>query len=328
MDGEVEIGPVEADRRFGVDRRPSSPALRGLGAKTILVDVDERALPFDVLESKLLAPTGRPENVSRTALVNRLRAAGAFPVVLVTAPGGYGKTTLLAQWAERDARPFAWVTVDERDNDPFVLLKHVAAALDRIEPLGANVLQAFDRAHDTIWDAVAPRLSSELSTRAASIVIVLDGVDALESTDSLEAIGILIEKHPTRLDDRADRAGPPQGADRLAPRRRPLLEIGHYELALSRREAEILLRASGSTWTRPSSRSLSHAPRAGRPGCSSRIARGPTTGARPASAGTADVTSPTTCGSEYLSRLEPRSSASYGAPPCSSRCARRSATRC
>src|SRR4029078_891580 len=138
------VPPARA-RRFGVDRRPSNPALRGLGAKAILVDAPERLLPFDVLESKLLAPPGRPQNVSRTALVNRLRAAGAFPVVLVTAPAGYGKTTLLAPYAEPAARSFAWAPLNERDNDPFVLLKHVPAALDGIEPLGACVLQAFDR---------------------------------------------------------------------------------------------------------------------------------------------------------------------------------------
>ena len=49
----------------------------------------------------------------------------------VVAPSGYGKTTLLAQWAARDGRAFAWVSVHERDNDPKVLLSYVAAALDR-----------------------------------------------------------------------------------------------------------------------------------------------------------------------------------------------------
>jgi ATP/maltotriose-dependent transcriptional regulator MalT len=53
-------------------------------------------------------------SVSRTALVNRLRAAGAFPTVIVVAPAGYGKTTVLAQWAAKDARPFAWLSIDER----------------------------------------------------------------------------------------------------------------------------------------------------------------------------------------------------------------------
>lgn len=237
--------PAARARRFGVDRRPSSPALRELGAKTILVDPDQHALPFDVLESKLAVPPGNPESISRTALVNRLRAAGTFPVVLIAAPAGYGKTTLLAQWAERDARPFAWVTVDERDNDPFVFLKHVTAAVDRIQPLGASVLEAFDRPHDTIWDAVAPRLSAALSSRASPSVIVLDGVDALGSTDALEAIGILIGSTPRgsmiALSGRA-LPGVPTASLRAAG---PLLEIGMYELGLSRREVELMLRAAG-----------------------------------------------------------------------------------
>ena len=63
------------------------------------------ALPFEVVESKLHAPTLRPGTVSRTALVNRLKAARENTVATVTAPAGYGKTILLAQWAARDGRP-------------------------------------------------------------------------------------------------------------------------------------------------------------------------------------------------------------------------------
>src|SRR5438034_2789239 len=108
--------------------------LRRVGAKAVLVGpAVPPALPFDVVESKLKVPQLLAGTVSRTALVNRLRAAGAFPLVLVVAPAGYGKTTLLSQWANRDARPFAWLSVDERDNDPVVLLKHIAAGIDRIE---------------------------------------------------------------------------------------------------------------------------------------------------------------------------------------------------
>jgi LuxR family transcriptional regulator, maltose regulon positive regulatory protein len=165
--------------------------------------------------------------------------------VLVTAPAGYGKTTLLSQWAARDARPFAWVSVDERDDDPLVLLKHVVAAIDRIEPLGAHVTDAFDRAEWPVWDAVVPRLTAELSSRTAPFVIVLDGVDAVESKESTEAIGILIENIPPgSMIALAGRSLPrmPIATLRVAG---PLLEIGPYELALSRREAELLLRGSG-----------------------------------------------------------------------------------
>ena len=244
-DGEVDIEPVEGSRRFGAGRRPLNPALRELGAKAILVGTSESGVLGDVVESKLRPPLGPPESVPRTALVNRLRAAGAFPLVLVVAPAGYGKTTLLSQWAARDARPFAWASVDERDNDPFVLLKHVAAALDRIEPLGEDVTEAFERPEWPVWDAIVPRLSTELSSRSP-FVIVLDGADALVSTASSEAIGILIENIPPgAMIALAGRSLPkvPIAALRVAA---PLLEIGPYELALSRRETEILLRSAGA----------------------------------------------------------------------------------
>jgi LuxR family transcriptional regulator, maltose regulon positive regulatory protein len=244
-DGEFDIEPVEGDRCFGVDRRPLNPALRGIGAKAILVGTSKPSFPLDVVESKLHPPPELPGSVPRTALVNRLRAAGAFPLVLFTAPAGYGKTTLLSQWAARDARPFAWVSVDERDDDPFVLLKHIAAAIDRIEPLGANVTAVLDRPDRPVWDAIVPRLTAELSSRTAPFVIVLDGADALESTDSTEAIGILIENLPPgSMIALAGRALPrmPIAALRVEG---PLLEIGPYELAFSRRETELLLRGSG-----------------------------------------------------------------------------------
>src|SRR5512133_302138 len=246
LGGQSAMVPRVETRRFGVDRRPLNPALRGIGAKAILVESsDGPGLPFDVVESKLHVPSGRAEIVPRTALVNRLRAAGAFPLVLVVAPAGYGKTTLLSQWAERDARPFAWISVDERDDDPFVLLKHVAAAIDQIEPIGPHVAEAFARPDDSIWDRIVPRLSAELSSRASPFVVVLDGADALESTDAVEAIGVLIDNIPSgSMIALAGRAFPtfPAAALRVAG---PPLEIGPYELALSRREAEILLQACG-----------------------------------------------------------------------------------
>src|SRR4029453_17767877 len=85
-DGEVDIEPVEGHRRFGVDRRPLNPALRGIGAKAILIGTSESSFPFDVVESKLHPPPELLGSVPRTALVNRLGAAGAFPPALVTAP--------------------------------------------------------------------------------------------------------------------------------------------------------------------------------------------------------------------------------------------------
>src|SRR5690349_22265413 len=98
-------------------------------------------LPFAVFESKLAIPEPRPGAVSRVGLINRLRTERSR-LVTVIAAAGYGKTTLLAQWAARDERPFAWVSLDRRDRDPIVLLRHVAAALDRVSPLDRPLVVA------------------------------------------------------------------------------------------------------------------------------------------------------------------------------------------
>lgn len=73
---------------------------------------------FDLVASKVRRPLIRPGTVPRSWLLERLRVGVRCPVVSVVAPAGYGKTTLLSQWAERNGQSFAWVSVDEADNDP------------------------------------------------------------------------------------------------------------------------------------------------------------------------------------------------------------------
>jgi hypothetical protein len=82
---------------------------------------DQRPLPepsFVIDEAKLHAPPSRQGIVARSALVDRLGGWGSFSVMAVVAPAGYGKTTLLSQWAERIGTRVAWLSADGRDNDP------------------------------------------------------------------------------------------------------------------------------------------------------------------------------------------------------------------
>ena len=76
----------------------------------------------------------------------------------MVAPAGYGKTTLLSQWAERNGQSFAWVSVDEADNDPKVLLSYVAEALDAVEPIGERVFDALASPGSSVPGSVVPRL--------------------------------------------------------------------------------------------------------------------------------------------------------------------------
>ena len=186
------------------------------------------------------SPVTRPDSVARTALVNRLRASGS-PLVTVTAPAGYGKTTLLAQWADRDGRPFAWVRVDE-DNDPRVLLRDIAVALgDRsLDTFRAGrVASTTQRSTNAIR-----RLAAALFPAERPIVVVLDDAHLLRSRGSLAVVAALAEHVPAGstlvLAGRSVRLAVARA--RAAGR---LFELDAGDLALTRREEELLLREAG-----------------------------------------------------------------------------------
>jgi len=88
--------------------------------------------------------------------------------VSVVAPAGYGKTTLLAQWAERNGQAFAWVSVDEQDNDPKVLLTYIAEALDAVEPISERVFEALVSMESSVPGVVIPRLASAFADQRLS----------------------------------------------------------------------------------------------------------------------------------------------------------------
>ena len=125
-------------------------------------------LAFDLAAAGLRRPQIRPGTVWRPAVIARLMRDDPGPVVSVTAPAGYGKTTLLSQWAERDARAFAWVSVDELDNDPKILLACIAEALDAIEPVDERVFDALASPASSVPGSVVPRLGAALWAMSAA----------------------------------------------------------------------------------------------------------------------------------------------------------------
>jgi LuxR family transcriptional regulator, maltose regulon positive regulatory protein len=201
-------------------------------------------LPFPLREAKLSHPPSRPGTVSRAALVEPLRRLEAPPVVSVTAPAGFGKTTLLVQWVERDQRPVVWISVDDRDNDPTVLLTYFAVALDRIQPLNRPVLYLLARPGVSAWSTIAAGLGRELASRS-ELLIVLDDADHLHQRDSLDALATLVEQVPRGSQlVLAGRAEPDLPLARLRAEGR-LDEIGPDELRLNDREAHELVTNAG-----------------------------------------------------------------------------------
>ena len=209
-------------------------------------------------EAKLFRPPIRPGIVRRNVLVDRLRASTA-PVVAITAPAGYGKTTLLAEWAERDRRRFAWVSIDEADADPVVFLGHVAVALDRVESIDPGVLDTIASPTGISPQKVLSRLGSALSTRTRPFVLVLDDVDRLSEPMVTDAVMSLAGYVPAgSLLALSGRTVPNNGLPRLRADGR-LIEVGVDDLALEPPQAQRLLRAAGVRATKAEAAELADA---------------------------------------------------------------------
>ena len=117
-------------------------------------------------------------------------------VVLVFAPAGYGKSTLVAQWNNLDPRVSCWVQLGFGDNDPVALLARLAAALERTGPVRSDLLEELSRRQPRIVQVALPLLAADLAERD-QFVLVLDDVDLVTAKRSRSILGFLAEHVPT-----------------------------------------------------------------------------------------------------------------------------------
>jgi LuxR family maltose regulon positive regulatory protein len=201
----------------------------------------------DLVVSKMRRPLMRRGAVRRSLLIERLARGDVRPIVSVVAPPGYGKTTLLSQWAERNGQAFAWVSVDEGDNDPKVLLTYVAEALNAVEPIDERVFDALASPVSSVLGSVVPRLGSAFASMSSPVVLILDDVHLLHNSECRAALSVLADHVPagSRL-ALAGRAQPPLRVARLRAEGK-ITEIGPRELSLTAGEASSLLRGAGLT---------------------------------------------------------------------------------
>jgi LuxR family transcriptional regulator, maltose regulon positive regulatory protein len=212
--------------------------------RTIGRPVAVEEAPFDLVEVKLAAPLTRPGTVAKADVIARLCTTSA-PFATVVAPAGYGKTTLLARWAEADPRPFAWVALDRRDDDPVVFLRYVAAAIHRVEPIGSEVFDALSGPGGSTWSTRVPRVGSALAAVEHPLVLVLDDLHAVANPSCVDVVGELCQYVPAgsqiAVTSREDPALP------LARWRARgwVHEVGVADLRLDEEEAGQLLEAAG-----------------------------------------------------------------------------------
>lgn len=195
-------------------------------------------------DAKFSPPAVRRERVPRPELVARL-GHPEVELVLVAAPAGYGKTTLLAEWAAVDHRPVAWVTLDEADNDPALLLASLTVALAPIEPVDPSLVPSLGRAGPRPRAAIAHRFGRVLANRSQPLVLVLDDAHSLVDQDALDVLGVVVvDMPPGSVLALSGRAVPPLPFTRLRPRQ-GIVRLGSRELAFSPSEAQAMLASRG-----------------------------------------------------------------------------------
>jgi LuxR family maltose regulon positive regulatory protein len=209
--------------------------------------VTTTAVPFVPLATKLNPPAGARTRVPREELVERLAEGTPRRLTLVSAPAGWGKTTLLAEWAAdpREQRPFTWLGLDRADNDPVRFWGYVIEALRALEPsLAASSLAALGVPGTDPVEVVLPLVLNELADLPRDIVLVLEDYHLIQAPEVHAGLAFFVERLPPTVELAiATRLDPPLPLPRLRARGE-MLELRASELRFGAEEAEELLTAA------------------------------------------------------------------------------------
>ncbi len=155
---------------------------------------------YPLLQTKLYIPPIRPELVSRPRLIERLNAGLHRKLTLVSAPAGFGKTTLVSEWVTGCERLTAWLSLDEGDNDPTRFLTYLIAALQTIAAnIGAGVLAVLQSPQSPSTESILTALLNEITTIPDHFVLVLDDYHVIDAKPVDHALTFLLEHLPPQM---------------------------------------------------------------------------------------------------------------------------------
>ena len=196
-----------------------------------------------LLATKLHVPRPQPGVVPRPRLAQQLDDGLGRGLVLLCAPAGYGKTVLLADWAQHGPQLAAWLSLDSGDNDPARFWRHAIAALDRVRPgIGERVAPLLGPPAPQSFDGLVTALINELAEPGADDVrLVLDDYHTISAQPVHTSLEFLLEHRPPGLElVLASRSDPPLSLARLRARGQ-LTELRAADLRFTAGEAAALL---------------------------------------------------------------------------------------
>jgi len=175
--------------------------------------------PFTpLLSTKLHTPRLRAQLISRPQLTEHLQAGIQGSLTLISAPAGFGKTTLLAQWREALRMPVAWLSLETQDNEPVRFFSYLVAALQTLDPgIGTSALELLQTPQPAALESVLTLLTNDLSSsQTEDFALVLDDYHLITAEPIHRCVTSLVEHLPPRMHlVLATRADPPLPLARL-----------------------------------------------------------------------------------------------------------------
>ena len=150
-----------------------------------------------ILATKLFIPPSRPRIVTRPRLIDRMNAGLHGKLTLVSAPAGFGKTTLVGEWLSVGQRPAAWLSLDEADSDIARFLLYLVAALQKIDPgIGKEAAAALQSPQAPPPESILTTLLNDLVEVPDNSVLVLDDYHLVDAEAVDRALAFLLERLP------------------------------------------------------------------------------------------------------------------------------------
>jgi LuxR family maltose regulon positive regulatory protein len=159
-------------------------------------------VPETLLQTKLYIPPLRPNLVPRPQLIERLNQGlqQGCKLILISAPAGFGKTTLVSEWVTGGERPAAWLSLDERDNDPARFLTYLIAAMRTIDAnIGEEVLAVLQSPQPPPTESILTILLNEITTIPDNFVLVFDDYHVIDAKSIDNALNFLLEHLPPQM---------------------------------------------------------------------------------------------------------------------------------
>lgn len=157
-------------------------------------------MSLSLLQTKFYVPPRRPQLVPRPVMTAKLHAGTTYPLMLIAAPAGFGKTTVVSEWITQSEQPVTWLSLGDDDNDLSRFLIYLVAALRNVHPhIGERTLASLHTPQLPPLAALLTPLLNDLNQLAEPFALVLDDYHLITTPSIHEAMTFLVENLPTTL---------------------------------------------------------------------------------------------------------------------------------